>query len=326
MTTVRTRRGLVRVAMAAMAGALALGIAGCGASTDGGDSGGEAITITHARGETTIQGTPKKVVTLGNQWLDTALALDTVPVAYIDNAAIASTSVPPWQPDKLGSSKAITSSATLSEEVAALEPDLILADPFIADQKTYDTLSRIAPTVPGLTKDMVSKWQDQVTTLGKILGKQDAANKVIAGVDNKIAGIVAANPGLKGKTFASTWLGSMSQLMVLTDPNDGSSRVFAQLGMTIPQNLMDQPSVQGRLALSTERVDQLTADLLLAGAGPGMDEKYRQLPGYADLPAVRKNTVVFLNTLDITAVNQPTALSVPYILDKLTPALVAVAK
>lgn len=324
MKSVRTSRW-ARTMVAAVAATLTLGLAACGSSSDDAGS-GERVTITHARGETTIQGTPKKVVTLGNQWLDTALALDTVPVGYIDNVAIASKSVPPWEPEKLKSAKSISSTANIAEQVAALEPDLILVDAFIADQKTYDELSRVAPTVPGLTKDAVGKWQDQVTTLGKILGKQDAATKVIAGVDDKIAGLVAANPGLKGKTFASTWLGSPSQLMVLTDPNDGSARVFAQLGMTIPQNLVDTHSAGGRLALSTERLDQLTADLLLAGAAPGMDEKYRQLPGYGDLPAVQKNTVVFMTTMEITAVNQPTALSVPYILDKLTPALSSVAK
>ncbi|MGK8485820.1 ABC transporter substrate-binding protein [Nocardia asiatica] len=254
MKAVRTRRGLARTAVAALAGALALGLAGCGSSADEGGSGGESTTITHARGETTIEGTPKKIVALGNQWLDTTLALDAVPVGYIDNVAIASKSVPPWQPDKLGSAKSISSTADISEQVAALEPDLILVDPFIADQKTYDELSRVAPTVPGLSKDTVGTWQEQVTTLGKILGKQDAAAKVIANVDDKIAGIVAANPGLKGKTFASTWLGSPAQLMVLTDPNDGSARVFGQLGMNIPRNLIEQPATQGRLALSTERI------------------------------------------------------------------------
>ncbi|NKY30167.1 ABC transporter substrate-binding protein [Nocardia gamkensis] len=326
MKAVRTRRALARTAVAALAGALALGSAGCGSSTDDAGSGGESITITHARGSTTVEGTPKKIVALGNQWLDTTLALDAVPIGYIDNVAIASRSVTPWQPDKLGSAKSISSTANLSEQVAALEPDLILVDPFIADQKTYDELSHVAPTVPGLSKDTVGTWQEQVTTLGKILGKQDAAAKVIASVDDKIAGIVAANPGLKGKTFASTWLGSPSQLMVLTDPNDGSARVFGQLGMSIPRNLVEQPSSQGRLALSTERIDEITADLLLAGYSGSMDEKYRQLPGYAGLPAVKKGSVVFLTTQEITAVNQPTALSVPYILDKLSPALAVAAK
>ncbi|WP_054815842.1 ABC transporter substrate-binding protein [Nocardia arizonensis] len=323
---VGTRRRLLRAAVATVASGLALGLAGCGSGSEGGGSGGESITITHARGETEVNGIPRRIVTLGNQWLDTALSLDAIPVGYIDNVAIASNATPPWQPDKLGSSKSISSIADVAEQVAALEPDLILVDPFIADQKTYDDLSRVAPTVPGLSKDAVSRWQDQVTTLGKILGKQDAAAKVISGVEDKVSGIVAANPGLKGKTFASTWLGSPSQLMVLTDPEDGSARVFAELGMGIPRNLVDQPSTGGRLALSTERIDEVTADLLLAGYSPGFDEKYRRLPGYAELPAVKKNAVVFLTTLEITAVNQPTALSVPYILDKLNPALVSVAE
>ncbi|MGK8520617.1 ABC transporter substrate-binding protein [Nocardia asteroides] len=326
MKRVRAPRIRTRAAVAVLAGALALGVTACGGSSNDDSASGDRITITHARGETTIEATPKKIVTLGNQWLDTALALDTVPVGYIDNVAIASQSVPPWQPDKLGSAKSISSMAAISEQVAALEPDLILVDPFIADQKTYDELSRVAPTVPGLSKDTVGVWQDQVTALGKILGKQDAAAKVIASVDDKIAGIIAANPGLKGKTFASTWLTSPSQLMVLTDPNDGSARVFGQLGMSIPQNLVDQPSSGGRVALSTERIDEITADLLLAGYSGAMDEKYRQLPGYADLPAVKKGSVVFVTTQEIAAVNQPTALSVPYILDKLTPALAAVAR
>ena len=165
-----------------------------------------------------------------------------------------------------------------------------------------------------------------MTTLGKVLHKEDDATRVIADVDKKVESIGQANPGLKGKTFASTWLASPAQLMVLTDPNDGSSKIFSQLGLSIPKNLTDQPSNQGRLALSPERVDELTADLLLAGYSPGMDEKYRQLPGYADLPAVKKGSVVFLTVQEISAVNQPTALSVPYLLNKLEPAFANAAK
>ncbi|MEV0293174.1 ABC transporter substrate-binding protein [Nocardia sp. NPDC050710] len=326
MKSVRASRGWTRAATAVLAGALALGVTACGSSSDDASTGGAAVTVTHARGETTIEGTPTKVVTLGNQWLDTALALGVTPVGYVDNVSVTSKSTPPWEPKSLESAKALRPSGNLAEQVAGLEPDLILVDPFIADQKTYDELSRVAPTLPGLTTAAVTAWQDQVTTLGKVLHKPDEASKVIAKVDEKIAAINAANPGLKGKTFASTWLASSSQLMVLTDPNDGSAKVFTQLGLTIPKNLTDLPANQGRLALSPERVDELTADVLLAGYSPGLDEKYRQLPGYADLPAVKKGSVVFLTTQEISAVNQPTALSVPYILEKLEPAFAAAAK
>ncbi|WP_378737109.1 ABC transporter substrate-binding protein [Nocardia brasiliensis] len=325
MKSVRTSRW-TRATVAAVAAALTLGLAACGSSGDGAGSGGEPVTITHARGSTTVEGTPKKIVALGNQWLDASLALGVTPVGYVDNVAALSKSTPPWEPKTLESAKALSTTGNVAEQVAALEPDLILADPFIADQKTYDELAKLAPTLPALGKDAVTPWQDQVTTLGKVLRKQDEAAKVIADVDKKIDAIAQANPGLKGKTFASTWLASAAQLMVLTDPNDGSSKLFTQLGMSIPKNLTDLPANQGRLALSPERVDELTADLLIAGYSPGLDEKYRQLPGYPDLPAVKKNSVVFLTTQEISAVNQPTALSVPYILDKLTPAFANAAK
>ncbi|MCA2210149.1 ABC transporter substrate-binding protein [Nocardia rosealba] len=325
MTSVRTSRGWRRAAVAALAGALAFGVVACGSTEDEAGS-GEAVTITHARGETTVTGTPKKIVALGNQWLDSTLALGVVPVGYIDNVSALSKSTPPWTPDSLKSATALNTQGSVAEQVAALEPDLILADPFIADQKTYDDLSKVAPTIPALTKDAVTPWQDQVAALGKVLHKESDATATIKKVDDKIAAITTANPGLKGKTFASTWLASPAQLMVLTDPNDGSAKVFTQLGMSIPANLTAQPANQGRLALSPERVDELTADLLLAGYSPGLDEKYRQLPGYAELPSVRKGSVVFLTTQEISAINQPSALSVPYMLDKLEPAFAAAAK
>ncbi|MGV9823188.1 ABC transporter substrate-binding protein [Nocardia xishanensis] len=326
MRSVRASRGWARAVVAVLAGAMALGVTACGSSSDAASGDGESITVSHVRGETTITGVPKKIVVLGNQWLDTSIALGVTPAAYIDNVAVLGKGAPPWQPKIGEGAKPLSTTGNLAEQVAALEPDLILADSFIADQKNYDEFSKVAPTLPGLSKEIVTPWQDLVTTLGKVLHKQDEATKLIAGVNDKIAGITTANPGLKGKTFASTWLASMTQLMVLNDPNDGSSKVFAQLGLGIPKNLVDLPANQGRVALSPERVNELSADLLLAGFSAGMDEKWRQLPGYAELPAVKKDAVVFLTTQEITGINQPTVLSIPFILDKLSPALANVAK
>lgn len=320
-----SRIWLARAVAALLAGAMALGVTACGSSSES-EADGESITISHARGETTITGTPEKIVVLGNQWLDTSLALGVTPAAYVDNVAVLSKGAPPWQPKMDESAKPISATGNLAEQVAALEPDLILADSFIADQKNYEEFSKIAPTVPGLTKEIVTPWQDLVIALGRILHKQEAAAKVVAAVRDKIAGISAADPGLRGKSFASTWLSGPTQLMVLTDPNDGSAKLFAELGLGIPQNLLALPASQGRAALSSERIDELTADVLLAGYSTGMDEKYRQLPGYSELPAVKKNAVVFLTTQEITAVNQPTVLSIPYILDKVAPALTNAAK
>ncbi|UFS95374.1 ABC transporter substrate-binding protein [Nocardia huaxiensis] len=331
MKSVRTSHGRLRftrtrAAVAVLTGVLTLGLVACGSGSDEPAGSGEPVTITHSQGETTVTGTPERIVALGNQWLDTVQALGVTPVGYIDNISVLTKSLAPWEPESLKPVKALDTTGSITEQVAALNPDLILVDAFIADAKTYGDLSKIAPTVPGLTKEAVTPWADQVTALGKILHKDDAAAKVISDLNGRIDGIAQRNPGLKGKTFVSSWLAGPSQLMVLTDPADGSSRLFTQLGMTIPASLVAQGGTGGRLALSPERLDELNSDLLLAGYSPGQDEKYRQLPGYSDLPAVKKNAVVFLTVQEISAVNQPTPLALPYLLDKLEPALANAAK
>ncbi|MEV6427908.1 ABC transporter substrate-binding protein [Nocardia sp. NPDC051463] len=310
-----------------LAGVATLGVVIWGSLSDGAEPGGsEPVTIAHARGTTTIDGVPKRLVALGNQWMDAALALGVTPVGYIDTAATVPNSPPPWEPDSLSSAQALNTTGNIAAQAAALEPDLILVDGLLADQRFYDELAKIAPTLPALSNEAVAPWRDQVTALGAALRRTDRATKVIADVDKKVETITQANPGLRGKTVASTWLASPAQLIVHTDPNTVSGQIFTQLGLGIPENLADQPASQGRLALTPERVDELTADLLLAGYSPGMDETYRQLPGFRELPAVKKGAVAFLTIQELGGVNQPTALSVPYLLDKLRPAFANAAK
>lgn len=326
MKSVRTRRWS-RAAVAVLTGVLTLGLVACGSSSDdAGAGGGGSTTITHALGATTVDGTPQRIVALGNQWLDALQSLGVTPVGYIDNVAVLSKSAPPWEPKSLESAKSLNSQGNLVEEVANLAPDLILADAFIATQKNYDDLSKIAPTLPGLTKEAVTPWQDQVKALGQVLHKTDDADRVVGDLTARIDGIAQKYPGLKGKTFVSSWLSGPTQLMVLTDPKDASSQLFTQLGMSIPKHLSDQGGNGGRLALSPERLNELDSDLLLAGYSPGMDEKFRQLPGYNDLPSVKKNAIVFLTLQEISAINQPTPLALPYLLDKLEPALANAAE
>lgn len=326
-TPVRGARGWTRAGIALLAGALTVGLAACGGNTsEEPASSGAPVTITHAQGDTVVNGTPERIVALGNQWLDTTQALGVTPVGYVDNIAVLSKGAPPWEPDSLKSAKAIETTGNLPEQIAALNPDLILVDPFLADAKTYGDLSKIAPTIPGLSKASVTPWPDEVRALGKILHKDAAAEKLITDLNARVDGIAQRDPGLKGKTFVSSWLAGPAQLMVLTDPKDASSSLFTQLGMTIPAHLVEQGGSGGRLALSPERLSELDADLVLAGYSPGLDEKYRALPGFNDLPAVKKNSLVFLTVQEISAINQPTPLALPYLLDKLEPALANAAK
>ena len=316
------RRGVVSVALTA---GLTLSAVACSSADDSDARGGAVTTVTHQLGETKIEGTPKRVVALGNQWLDATEALGVTPVGYIDNiAAINGGKEPAWEPASLKDSKALSASGDIAEEVAALNPDLILAPGFMLDKATYDKLSKLAPTIGGLTKSQIDPWRDQVSTLGKVLHKQDEATKVTADVDAKIAATAKKYPGLKGKTFLTTWLTGPTQLMVMADKNDGASEMFTALGMVVPPAIEQEAAKShGRMALSPERLSDLTSDLIIAAGDPN---GYKALPGYNELPAVQKNSVAFVDTAEIGGVNQPTPLSVPYLLDKLDPAFAAAAK
>lgn len=321
------RRGvLARLGMAAVATVLAVSVAACGAESEGGD--GAGVTVKHKLGETTVEGTPERVVTIGNQWLDASLALGVTPVGYADNVSIlAGGQKVPWAPDSLGDAKVLKQGSDMAEQIAALEPDLILVPGFLVDQAMYDKLSKLAPTIgPVSLGAEVDLWTDQVTQLGRVLHKEDEATTVIADVDTKIKDVSAKYPNLAGKTFLTCMLTGPSQLMVMADPEDGSAQMFYELGLTIPQNIAAESPAGGRLALSPERLGDLTSDILMCGAMPAYEQKFKELPGYNDLPAVKSGGMTFLDTLTISAINTPTALSVPYVLEKLDPTFAAVGK
>ncbi|MCU1640415.1 MAG: putative ferric nocobactin-binding protein [Nocardia sp.] len=317
-----TRGWLRRSGFALLTVGLVAGTAACGSSDSGSDAG--ALTIKHVMGETKIDGTPSRVVVFGPQWLDATIALGVTPVGYLVPGMTAATKVP-WEPPIPDSAKRIDMTGDYLEQIAALNPDLILAPAFMADRTMYDKLSKLAPTIDSLSSAQIDPWQDQVTTLGKVLRKEPEAAKVIADVDGKIDAVAAKHPGLKGKTFLTCMLTGPSQLMVLADPKDGSAALFTRLGMTMPEKLVKEAPTGGRLSLSPERLSDLTSDLLVCGAMPSLESKFKQLPGYADLPAVRSGGISFVDVVAINAINQPTALSVPYVLQTLEPAFANIA-
>ncbi|MBD0323360.1 MAG: ABC transporter substrate-binding protein [Aldersonia sp.] len=315
------------MAISAAAATMAFGVAGCGGDNGSGDHSGHSTTIDHAFGQTTIEGVPTRVVALGSQWLDASESLGVTPVGYIDNVSMTNGGAPvPWKPDSLQSSTKIDVQGVIEEQVAALDPDLILAPGFGADKSMLDKLNSLAPTIPTLSTSQVDKWEDQVTVLGKVFHKEDEATKVIDDLGSRIDAIKQQNPSLDGKSFLTAYLASPTQLMVLADPNDGASELFTRLGMQLPQKLVDEAGSAGRIPLSPERIADLNTDLLVATAAPGMEQTFKTLPGYADLPAARNGTLVFLDITSGTGLNVPTPLSLPYVLDRLEPTLTKVGQ
>lgn len=299
-------------------------LAGCGGDSAADDgaapaaSGREPIVVDHVFGTTTIDEVPERIVTIDVQWTDTMLALGAEPVGYTLDSYMPDSEVP-WQELPEDAEALELTDGVPIEQVAALRPDLILGSFSITDQRTYDLLSEIAPTIPNLDDSQVQPWQDLVTLAGDVLDQQDRADEVIEEVDGAVADTAADLPGLEGKTFTLAQYVVGDSMYIVADPADGSTVFFEQLGMQMSPAVREEGEKTGepRVQVSTERADLLRADLLAFLVNGGDESDLADIPGFDALPG----TVAVLDYPTIVGLNTPTPLSVPYALEKLRPYL-----
>ncbi|MEH7118571.1 iron-siderophore ABC transporter substrate-binding protein [Neobacillus vireti] len=143
----------------------------------------KSYTVEHAMGSTTIKGNPKRVVILTNEGTEALLALGVTPVG-----AVQSFTGNPWYEhiaDKMKNVKVVgTESEVNVEAIAALKPDLIIGNK-MRQEKIYEQLSAIAPTV--FAETLRGDWKENFQLYAKALNKVDKGNKVIQNYDSRIA-------------------------------------------------------------------------------------------------------------------------------------------
>ncbi|HDC7819132.1 TPA: staphyloferrin B ABC transporter substrate-binding protein SirA, partial [Staphylococcus aureus] len=165
--------------------AFLLVLAGCSGnsnkqSSDNKDK--ETTSIKHAMGTTEIKGKPKRVVTLYQGATDVAVSLGVKPVGAVESW----TQKPKFEYIKndLKDTKIVGQEpAPNLEEISKLKPDLIVASK-VRNEKVYDQLSKIAPTV---STDTVFKFKDTTKLMGKALGKEKEAEDLLKKYDDKVA-------------------------------------------------------------------------------------------------------------------------------------------
>lgn len=304
-------------------GVLALGA--CGSAAPAPKASGGAVTIKHKYGSTTINGVPKRIVTLDLQWSDAMLALGVRPVAYGGDPMLGKGGRAPWQ-DKLAGATQLGMRMGKSlpmEKIAAQRPDLIVGSYMITSKDQYEKLSKIAPTIPYLDDRQVERWTDVTRTAGRVLHDAAGAKRIISGVDDRVSAARAKLSGLKGKTFVLAQYIVGDSLVAVADPSDGSSVFFRELGMKQLPSLVAEgkKSKQARVQVSTERLDLLRSDVLFFLINGGTKADLKDLPGWKNLPAVKAGDDALLDYPTATALNTPTPLSIPAALGKLMPVL-----
>lgn len=88
------------------------------------------------------------------------------------------------------------------EQIAALEPDVIvgLASGITEDQ--YVLLSQIAPTIAAEAEynDYSTPWQVRAQTIGRVVGEADTANAMVGEIEALLAAIADGHPEWQSKT------------------------------------------------------------------------------------------------------------------------------
>lgn len=197
---------------------LAFGLVGCSSNSNEG-KGPEAsetptatpvvadeynVTIDTKFGPVNIKEQPKRIVALGWGDAETALSLGVEPIGASDWLAFGGDGVGPWLEGAYKTSPTILGTMELDyEQIAALNPDLILDVKSSGDETRYKRLSEIATTigVPTSGDNYLTSTEDQVRIIAKALGKEQEGEALLKDVDAAFEKAANENPEFADKTM-----------------------------------------------------------------------------------------------------------------------------
>jgi iron complex transport system substrate-binding protein len=223
------------------------------------------VTIENKYGEITIDQEPQRVVSIGFNDQDWLLALGVTPIAVREWYGEQPYATWPWAQDELGDAQpTVLASAELNfEQIAALQPDLIVGVSSGITEAEYATLSAIAPTLaqPGDFVDYGTPWDVTTELIGRAVGKNVEAAAVIDHVNELYAAARAAHPEFEGATAAVTFY--FENKPGAYGSQDGRSRIVTDLGFTIPAKFDELAGDSFFFSVSNEEMATLDTDVVI---------------------------------------------------------------
>lgn len=279
-------RATIRKALIATTGLVAVtaALAGCAAGDDGtgqtaGATTGESSTagssasgafpqtIDTAFGEVTIDEEPERIVALGWGDAEVAIAFGVQPVGASDWLAFGGDGLGPWVEEGYTTTPEIIGTLDPSyEQIAALEPDLILDVKSSGDQDRYERLTQIATTVgvPEGAESYLTSTEQQVTIIGQALGQPERAAELLADIDDAYAQAASDHPQWQGKTATVATRTSEGWGAYV----DGDTRLesLKQLGFEQNPSVAALPVSESgfSVAISDEQLSVFEADVIVA--------------------------------------------------------------
>ncbi|MEJ4099608.1 iron-siderophore ABC transporter substrate-binding protein [Corynebacterium mastitidis] len=215
---------------------------------------------------------PSRVVALNTGQLETLLALGIVPVGIATAAsdATAAAGVPDFIQEEFGQSHNLEGITIVGErsdpsleKIAALEPDLILANQR-ADSELLERLRALAPVV--LSNGGSEKWKEDLGIVAEAVGQREAADRMLARYEED----AQAWAQQRGEGGTVSLVRSKGRQYVMHGEHSLAGIVARDAGFTRPesQTFTDQPNKE----ISPENFHELEADYLFYSfSGPAAE-------------------------------------------------------
>jgi iron complex transport system substrate-binding protein len=321
----------------------AVSLAGCGSDDERPPAAGEGttrtepaavfpVTVEHRFGSTTVPTAPERIAVVGLTEQDAVLALGQVPIATTEWYGDQPSAVWPWAQDRLGGAKPTVLDATDGfqfERIAELKPDLIIGTNSGMDRADHEKLSALAPTIPGVKggTEYFSQWDEQTELIAAAMGKAEEGRKLVRDIKDAYAKAAAEHPEFEGKT-ATFLQNGFYDGKIYAYPDGLDTDFLTYLGFTINPRLKEIKTPRGeQVGLSAERFDVADADVMVFATEKAGDiGALERIPTFGKLDAVQGNRAVFTDGTLAGAIYFTSPLSLPYVLERLTPALARAVK
>lgn len=255
---------------------------------------GASYTVEHAMGSTTIKGTPKRVVILTNEGTEALLALGVKPVG-----AVQSFTGKPWYDhiaDKMKGVKVVGGESEVNvEAIAALKPDLIIGNK-MRQEKVYDQLKAIAPTV--FAETLRGDWKENFKLYAKALNKVDKGNEILQKYDARIADI-KEKLGDK-KNMKVSMVRFLAGDVRIYHKDTFSGVILNDLGFARPKSQDVNDFAEKNL--TKERMPAMDGDILFYftydtgdGKGTALEKEWIEDPLFKNLEVAKKGEVHRVN-------------------------------
>ena len=247
---------------AAVAVAASLALSACGGTSDAAPRSEAAPadadfprTVQHAMGQTEIPARPERVVVLDTGELDSALSLGVVPVGAVTTDV--SEEFLSYLADDARDVEVVGTIAEPNlEEIAALEPDLILSNK-VRHEEIYEQLSQLAPTV--FAEEVGVVWKENFALAAQSLGLEDEAATAMEEYEQDAAALGESLGNPAGTTISA--LRFVEGTVRVYTPSSFIGTVLTDIGLD--QLELPDPAYPAFAELSTEEVTLADADIVL---------------------------------------------------------------